>query len=99
SRANRSRRSGLNLNAPEAITLVGTVTMATLAVMVPWGVSTVGIRLVSIEIAGVDSWIASPWASEASNAPKPGLQNAAVRRVAALAKSNDETCARSLPQL
>ena len=39
--------------------------MAARAVIVPFGVSTATLRLVSIAVAGVDSWTASPSASAA----------------------------------
>ena len=55
----------MNLIAPDVITLVDTVTMAACAEIVPFGVSTISPRRVSIEVAGVDSLTAIPSASEA----------------------------------
>ena len=83
---------------PAAITLVETVTMTARPVSVPFAVSTVRLRRVSIDFTGVDNCTVTPSASAASNAPNPWRQKVAVVRSAAREKSSAENCAKSLPQ-
>src|SRR5271169_7164176 len=81
------------------MTLVGTVTIAVRALILPFGVTTETPPRVSIDVAGVDSCTVRPWASDASSVPRPSLAKAAVLRSATLPKSNDETWVKSLAQL